>query len=134
MHDALRIFKRNSWMSKQSRPKECPRCNALVQGDETLCMNCGFDLTSRPSEEVVAEMRLVFSKKWWFRAKKYGKWGTIGFIAGMILVLVPIFLGKMLEMLPYLAVGIILLFVSGAFYALSVYVENKIEKGEDPFS
>jgi len=120
-------------MSKHKELERCPRCDTPVQGEETLCTNCGFDLTSRPSEEVLAEMRLAFSKKWWFRAKKYGKWGTVGFIPGIILVLLPIFLDKMLEMLPYLFVGIVLLFVSGAFYALSVYVEEKIEKGEEPF-
>jgi hypothetical protein len=120
-------------MSKPEKPNRCPRCDALVQGEETLCRNCGFDLTCNPSKEVLVEMRLAFSKKWWYRAKKYGKWGTVGFIPGVILVLLPIFLGKMLEMIPYLTVGIVLLLVSGAFYALSVYVEEKIEKGEEPF-
>jgi hypothetical protein len=120
-------------MTTASKPKRCPRCETPVQGEETICSKCGYDLTSKPSEEPAKEIELAITKKWWYKAKEYGKWGTLGFIPGIILVLVPLYLGKMIELLPILVLGIILLFVAGVFYALSVYVEDKIEKGEKPF-
>ncbi len=111
----------------------CPRCNSVVHEGDAKCPRCGYNLMRTPLEGPLLEVRRAIADKWVDRAKSYGKWGVVGLIPGIILVLLPLFVGRIFELLPFIVLGIVLLVLAGISYALSIYIEGKIEKGEKPF-